>query len=176
MKYVALLRGINVGGNHRVPMSELKLVLESLGATNVVTYLNSGNVIFEMPRSLNISGEKIEKALKKKFGFAIPTLLKTAADVRRVAKDIPAEWQNDGKQKTDIIYLFDSIDSKKILAQLPFNLDFVEVKYVKGALILHISDWKNYNKSRVNKIIGHSLYPYMTIRNVNTARFLASTK
>ena len=47
MKYVALLRGINVGGNNRVPMAELKLCFEKMGFNNVVTYINSGNVIFE---------------------------------------------------------------------------------------------------------------------------------
>lgn len=52
--YVALLRGINVGGNNKIEMTKLKVLFESLGYTNVVTYINSGNVIFETRKKMSV--------------------------------------------------------------------------------------------------------------------------
>jgi len=80
MKYVAFLRGINVSGHHKVPMAELRKELTKLGFTNVITLLNSGNVIFE---SSSDDAELLEKTiaehLEKVFGFQIPVLIRNAA-------------------------------------------------------------------------------------------------
>lgn len=73
-KYVAFLRGINVGGHHKIPMAELRLELEKLNLKNIVTLLNSGNIIFE---SLNNNLEKkISVHLEKSFGFPVPTIVR----------------------------------------------------------------------------------------------------
>jgi uncharacterized protein (DUF1697 family) len=173
MRYVALLRGINVGGNNRVEMKRLKAALESLGHTEVVTYINSGNVLFVSPRGKVVVHAEIDKALKKTFGFEIRTIIKTQREMRSIAKAIPKLWKNDGKsEKTDVAYLFKEADSKKILAQLPLRKAFIDVRYVKGALIWNVSR-KDYNRSHLNKLISHPLYKHMTVRNVNTAKFLA---
>lgn len=175
MKYIALLRGINVGGNRKVEMKKLKSLFEKLGYQNVSTYINSGNVIFESTRSKEVLTQEIVKNLKKEFGFEIQTLLKTAKEMKKIAKAIPAEWQNDAKQKTDVAYLFEDADSKKTLNELPINKDYINILYVKGAVIWNVNR-KNYNKSRLNKVIGHKIYQSMTVRNVNTARFLGGLK
>lgn len=177
MKYVALLRGINVGGNHKVEMKKLKALFESLGFVDVSTYINSGNVMFEGSGKTQDIRKKIESSLKKEFGFEIPTLVKTARGMQNIAKAIPAQWQNDPTQRTDVAYLFPEIDSKETIDALPLHKDFVDARYVNGAIFWNI-DRKNYTKSRLNKLIGHKLYKYMTVRNVNTARYLrnASTK
>jgi len=73
-KYVALLRGINVGGHHKVPMAELRVALEKLNLKNVMTLLNSGNVLFESDGS--DLENTIEEHLEKTFGFPIPTILR----------------------------------------------------------------------------------------------------
>lgn len=73
-KYAVFLRGINVGGNKKVPMAELKKVFEEFGAKNVKTLLNTGNVVFETDDK-DISSTVIAKVLAEKFGFSIPTLL-----------------------------------------------------------------------------------------------------
>lgn len=75
---VALLRGINVGGHHKVPMADLKKMLQSTGLENVRTLLNSGNVVFETTASQHIEGlqDHIETHLSQAFGFPIPVILK----------------------------------------------------------------------------------------------------
>ena len=116
----------------------------------------------------------IEKAIKKEFGFDVPTLIKTER-VKKIADAIPNNWQNDSTQRSDIAYLFPEIDSKKTLDELPVKKELIDVRYIKGAIYWNI-DRKNYNKSHLNKIISHKLYQFMTIRNVNTARYLAENK
>jgi uncharacterized protein (DUF1697 family) len=69
MKYIALLRGINVGGNHKVEMKNLKALFESLGFSDVSTYINSGNVIFESNEERSVVLEKIITCFEKELIF-----------------------------------------------------------------------------------------------------------
>lgn len=85
--YVAFLRGINVGGNHKVPMAELKLALEQLNFKNCVTILNSGNVIFESSEPVNQN--EVTNHLEKTFGFPIPTVIKSAQSIIELHKTKP---------------------------------------------------------------------------------------
>jgi len=84
-KYVAFLRGINVGGHHKVPMAQLKEELQNLGLENTQTLLNSGNVIFEATRESTSNLEKkITLHLEKAFGFSIPTLIRKASTIQKL--------------------------------------------------------------------------------------------
>ena len=89
MKYIALLRGINVGGHRKVAMKRLKTLFESLGYTNVVTYLNSGNVIFESDTKQELLQAEIPIELKNEFEFEIPTLVKNEQEIKRIATPSP---------------------------------------------------------------------------------------
>lgn len=80
-QYIALLRGINVGGHHKLPMAELKKILETLGCKNVKTILASGNVILESDENAVPLSRNIESTLKKKFGFDVPTLVYPKSDI-----------------------------------------------------------------------------------------------
>lgn len=174
MKYVALLRGINVGGNRKIEMKKLKQIFEDLDFRNVSTYINSGNVIFESEEENKNILNKIEKELEKQFNDKIPVLIKSVDELKNIAKNIPKDWKNDDTQKTDVAYLFPEIDSKKIIDELPIKKEFIDVRYIKGAILWNVKR-ENYNKSHLNKIISHELYKFMTIRNVNTARFLSES-
>jgi uncharacterized protein (DUF1697 family) len=175
MKFVALLRGINAGKSRWVEMKKLKMIFESLGYVNVSTYINSGNIIFESSKSKTTIQREIESNFIKEFDFEIPTLIKTSNEMRKIADAIPDEWQNDSNQRTDVAYLFKKADSKKILNDLPVNRKYIDVRYIKGAIFWNM-DRENRNKSRLGKLIGQNLYQLMTVRNVNTARFLAGHK
>lgn len=175
MKYIALFRGINVGGNRKVEMKKLRVLFESLGFTEVSTYINSGNVIFESNQDPKTVFLAITTGLEKNFDFEIPTLVKTEKEMKKIADAIPSDWQNDPTQRTDIAYLFPDVDSKKTIEELPFKKDFVDVRYVKGAIFWNIKK-EDVNKSQLAKLISHKLYKSMTIRNINTARFLAGEK
>jgi uncharacterized protein (DUF1697 family) len=81
VKFVALLRGINVGKSVQVPMKTLKSMLEELGLKNVVTYLNSGNVVFESDLGSSELAQLMADGLEKIFGQNIPTLVKTSTEI-----------------------------------------------------------------------------------------------
>jgi uncharacterized protein (DUF1697 family) len=172
MKYVALLRGINVGKSVQVPMKRLKLIFEEIGLINVVTYLNSGNAIFESNyKSIELS-RLIEKKLENEFGQKIPALIKTSAEMNKIKDSIPKEWKNDKTQQTYIAYLFSDVASPGLIRELPIKKQFMEIKYAHQAIIWNIQRI-NYNKSQITKIVNHPAYARMTTRNVNTARKLA---
>jgi uncharacterized protein (DUF1697 family) len=90
MKMVALLRGINVGGNRKVPMVELQSVAAKAGFTEIATYINSGNLIFN---SSKLSAEQasllLEKGIEKHFGFAVDVVIRTAAQWKKYASKSP---------------------------------------------------------------------------------------
>lgn len=169
MKYLALLRGINVGGNKKVNMAILKGVFESLGFDNVSTYINSGNVIFE---SDNDDFSHIESALEEKFGFEIKIVVRDEDNIRYLAESIPSKYENNAEQKTDILFLWDDFDSPDSIDLIKTNPDIDNVHYISGAIVWNISK-SNYSKSGMHKFIGSSVYKHMTARNINTVRKLA---
>lgn len=175
-RYVVLLRGVNVGGTHRVPKAEFQFVLESLGFSDIVIYLNSGNAVFTSeyePRC-----EDIQAALEKHFEFDIPTLLLSGEKTRAIAAAIPPEWTNDSPrpdksgQKSDVLYLFDGINTPSVLEKLGYKPELEAMLYVDGAVLTNITR-ANQMKGSLQKLVGLKLYSQMTIRNVNTARKLA---
>lgn len=88
--YIAFLRGINVGGHHKVPMADLREILTNLELTNVVTLLNSGNIIFSSTINDIVQLEKlIATTLEDKFNFPIPTLIRTAETINQLYQSKP---------------------------------------------------------------------------------------
>lgn len=80
--YAAFLRGVNVGGKHKVPMAELRKVFEAMGFKGIKTLLNSGNVVFASGAEIVDSLEKkIEDQLHRSFGFPIPLMIRSAAEI-----------------------------------------------------------------------------------------------
>jgi len=85
-RHIALLRGINVGGKHRLPMAELVAVFEAAGARDVATYIQSGNVLFTASAAAaRRIPAGVERAIAARFGFEAPVIVRTAAELRRVA-------------------------------------------------------------------------------------------
>lgn len=171
-KYVALLRGINVGGNKKVEMKKLKEVFESIGYKNVSTYINSGNVIFERKKGKpSFLAKEIEKVLENFFGFPIKALVREAENINKLQKEIPRGWSNDAKIKTDVLFLWEEFDKKDSLRLIVSHPEVDRLKYIQGAIVWSV-DRKNYDKSGMKKFIGTKLYKNMTARNVNTVRKL----
>lgn len=88
--YVALLRAINVGGNHIVRMEELRRAFKVAGYTNISTLLATGNVIFDSPNEdIEELTDSLEIFLKKRFGFDIPVLLRTMENLKQLVDSDP---------------------------------------------------------------------------------------
>lgn len=171
MKYIALLRGINVGGNSLVSMKQLKELFETLGLEAVRTYINSGNVLFESKLTAAKLSPKIEAAIEHEFKFPVSVVVKSQSEIEAIAKVIPDNWQNNTEMKTDVMFLWADVDDRSTLKQLQIKPELDHVTYVKGAIIWHVLR-KHVTRSGLLKIVGTPLYKKMTIRNVNTFRKL----
>lgn len=109
--YVALLRGVNLGPSHRVPMAELRTLCTSLGLRQVATYLQSGNVVFSDDRPPDEIAELLERSLATRFGFAVPVILRTAAEMARIAEQHPFEDRQDDPVKLHVFFLAEIPDA-----------------------------------------------------------------
>jgi uncharacterized protein (DUF1697 family) len=174
MVYVALLRGINVGGNNKVEMKRLKVVFEQTGMTDVVTYINSGNVIFQSDQT----DEKkltdiLEKAIEAEFGFYVKVLIRSKATMEAIVNTLPDTWVNDTVMKTDVLFLWEGYDTPDTIKLLSVKPDIDRILYVPGAILWSV-DRVNVTKSGMVKVIGTDLYRHITVRNCNTFRKLIS--
>lgn len=174
MRYVALLRGINVGGNNKVPMKELKECFEHAGFDQVKTYINSGNIVFEgdLTKPTEEIADILEKEIKEKFGFEIHALVYTSDNFLNIARALPGSWSNDEKMKCDVLFLWKEVNEPDVIDRLMVKPDVDETKYVPGA-VLWMVDRKNVTKSGQMKLSGTEIYKKMTIRNCNTVRKLS---
>lgn len=170
MRFVAFLRGVNVGGNSKIAMSKIVTSLESVGLQNVSTYINSGNILFTSDGAdLTRLTLQIEEALVDVSGFRIPVLLRTKDQIDSLLSQIDSNWQNNTIEKTDIMFLWKEVDTPDIVDRITKKPDLEDLFYSKGALVWHIHKC-NITKSRVSTIVGTPLYKQMTIRNINTVR------
>ncbi len=173
MIYVALLRGINVGGNNKVEMAKLRSAFERLGFEQVKTYINSGNIIFS--DTTHIASELaplIENVIEEDFGFHVYVVVRSSPQIKLITQALPSDWVHDKTMKCDVIFLWDNIDNKETLEQLTIKPGIDDVKYVPGAILWRV-DYENATRSGVLKIVGTPLYKQMTVRNANTLRKLA---
>jgi uncharacterized protein (DUF1697 family) len=113
--YVALLRGVNVGGRAKVDMRLLKEQFERLGCEDVRTYINSGNVLFRDRRRQSTLTRVLEEALGRRVA------VRSLAEIQELCSRIPAEWANDKVQKTDVAFLLDGGEElwNALRAELP---------------------------------------------------------
>ncbi len=89
MKHVALLRGINVGGKNMLPMKDLAGMFVQAGCTQVRTYIQSGNVIFEGPKNAANIARAVAANIEKRFGFRIPVIVRTAEQLHKIIRNNP---------------------------------------------------------------------------------------
>jgi uncharacterized protein (DUF1697 family) len=103
-RYVALLRGVNVGGNNKLPMKDLPAIFQKCGCSNVRTYIQSGNVVFDCPRSIAKLHDSIGSGIEKKFGFKPLMVFRTLSDLKDVVKNNP--FLKAGAPETELHVVF----------------------------------------------------------------------
>ena len=170
MVYVALLRGINVGGRNKVDMKALKRTFERVGMNDVETYLNTGNVIFAHDTdSAPALTNTLEQAIEEDFALQLKVLVRSLDDMKRVVEALPASWKNDQEMKSDVLLLWEEIDHESVMDKLVIRPEIDTVHYVPGAVLWSI-DRTDATKTGLVKLAGTNLYKQMTVRNVNTTR------
>jgi uncharacterized protein (DUF1697 family) len=168
MRYVALLRGINVGGKSIIRMADLKECVEALGYDNVSTFIASGNVLFETPeRNAAKLESALERALEKRFGLPIVVVVRSRAEFARVVKAVPAAWIGAKELRVNVAFLRRTRDGRALARELQPREGVDELVATKSALI-----WATrrdaLTRSGMQELIRGAMYKEMTVRNLNT--------
>ena len=167
--YLALLRGINVGGNNIIKMSDLKLCFESMGFTNVMTYIQSGNVIFQTPeKNVEDITTKIEKTLSKQFNYAARVVVVSQGILNESVEKAPKGFgSGPTKYRYDVIFLKNPMTAKEAMESVRIK-EGVDTA-IAGVHVLYFSRLiTRATQSYLSKIIQSPVYQSMTIRNWNT--------
>ena len=166
--FVALLRGVNVGGNNMISMSSLKKSFETLGFTQVTTYINSGNIVFQTKEGDARKLErKIEQMLSKDYKLDSKVVVRSLAEMEKLVKSLPPTWNDDSRWRYNVIFLRHSIDSEEVIADLPVKADVDQITYRPGAL-LWSAPVSELARSYMAKLSSRKIFQDMTVRNLNT--------
>ncbi len=164
--YVAFLRGINVGGNHKVPMGELRHALEELDFSNVLTILNSGNILFDANNK--VSENKISEHLLKVFGFPIPVMIWEYALIAELLQKNPFHNREASKDTRWYVSFLKKNVSNPV--PLPWSTDdkSFEIISKKGKAIFSVLDLSKTSTLKGMDNLEVFYGKEMTTRNWNT--------
>lgn len=174
MKYIALLRGVNISGKNKITMSILKEELEKIGLEEVKTYLNSGNIVFTSDLEKGILSKKINKVIKQTFFIDIPVFIMKDSELKDLLDHSPSWWGSDDKSIYDnIIFIippYTVYDAYKILKEPKKELEQIE-EYKNN--IYWSYKLKYYQKTNWwSKTAAKELHDVLTIRTANTVKKL----
>jgi uncharacterized protein (DUF1697 family) len=170
--YVALLRGINVGGKNVIRMDALRETLVELGLSDVRTYIQSGNVVLRTGlRGKQVIERKLEAALTERHAYAAKIVLRSLAEYRAMIEAFPVGWGDDADAKHNVVFLRPSIDRPTLIDELAPKPEVEAVIYVPGAL-LWSANAATISRSAMLKLSARAEYQEMTVRNLNTTRAL----
>ena len=173
MRYVALLRGINVGGKNKVSMTELRAAFETAGFKNVVTYINSGNVLFDSNQTDTAQLVRVcEELIEKTSGFQIVCSVISALDLQSALENAPTWWGVDNGAKHNAIFVIAPHTSKEVMNEVGEAKAEYEKVFAYGPIIFWTAPLETFGRTRYKNIVGTSAYRYVTIRNSNTAKKL----
>ncbi|MBC7868691.1 DUF1697 domain-containing protein [Candidatus Saccharibacteria bacterium] len=173
MKYIALLRGINVGGNNKVAMADLRKCFDGLDFDQVITYINSGNVVFESSQSDKIKLVKLcEDAIEEQFGFRIVCSIVSAAELRAAIKKAPNWWAKDSEYSHNALFAIAPRTAREISKGIGQIKPEYERVFIAEPIIFWSAARETIGRTRYSKIVGTEAYRYVTIRNANTTRKL----
>lgn len=139
MRYVALLRGINVGGSTMIKMSELVSMFESLGFDGVKTYINSGNIAFDSPKSAEKKlVAKIEDEIEKSFGKKIPVMLREQKDIDRTLANNPFDGEFESHKEMHVLFMSEEMPAAKAKQLLDAQTDSERFAIVGREIYCHL--------------------------------------
>jgi uncharacterized protein (DUF1697 family) len=160
--YVGLLRGVNVGGKNKLPMADLRALVESLGHTEVTTYIQSGNIVFTSAKT--VAPKTLETAITEAFGFEITVVLRTSAELAKVVKANPFAGADPSKMHVGFMA---AKPAKAVVAKIDAARFEPDEFAVRGAeLYLYLPN--GMGRAKLPDYLGRQLKIPTTVRNWNT--------
>jgi uncharacterized protein (DUF1697 family) len=173
-QYVALLRGINVGGKNLIKMSDLKASFETLGYDNVRSYIQSGNVLFnaaepDQARLANV----IEEALSATFNYSSRVVVRSKEEMKAIVAHAPTGFGSDpAAYRYDVIFLKEPLTSAEAMQSVTTK-EGVDQAFGGDGVLYFSRLTSRASQSRLARIISLPIYQSMTIRNwITTTKLL----
>src|SRR3989344_9303182 len=137
-KFVAFLRGINVGGKNIIKMADLKACFEKNNFQNISTFIQSGNVLFESdPKNIQELENTLEKILSKQFSYKSTILVRSESQINDVVENVPKNWKSRKDLRCYIAFIKEPVTSEQVLKEVVVKegIDFVKA----GPDVLYMS-------------------------------------
>ncbi len=174
MRYVALLRGVNVGGRNIVAMADLREAFEGAGFQAVRTYIQSGNVLFESDAPRHSLEDGLEAMLGRRFGVPLVVLLRSRLQLRNVVEKAPEGFGTEpDAYHSDVIFLKSPLTSQRAMRVVQLR-EGVDQAWPGTGVIYFARLSARRARSRMSRIVGTPEYQQMTIRNWTTTTKLLS--
>lgn len=167
--YIVLLRGINVSGQKKIKMSELRAMLETLGFSSVSTYIQSGNIILKsaLPMSTEVS-KIIKNGIYKAFGFKVPVLTLTLPELDEILKQSPFRTLDESESKKWYYVLLQETPNRELINSLQQE-KFPNEQFTIATNCVYLSCDQGYGKTKCdNNFFEKKLQVTATTRNHRT--------
>jgi uncharacterized protein (DUF1697 family) len=167
-QFVALLRGINVGGRNKVPMADLREAFEAQGYETVRTYIQSGNVLFSSDTPAARLETEIESMLERRYGVPILVVVRSDRQLRAVVDKAPVGFgQEPTAFHSDVVFLKSPLTSRQAMRIVTLRAGVDQAWPGTGVLYFaRLSERRT--QSRMSSIVGTPEYKQMTIRSWTT--------
>lgn len=168
-QYVALLRGINVGGKNLIKMTALKACFETLGFQNVRTYIQSGNVLFNAAEIDQARlADQIEAALSKAFNYNSSVVVRSEKEMKAIVAHAPKDFGSDPTTyRYNVIFLIEPLTSADAMQSVTTK-EGVDQAFAGDGVLYFSNLISKATQSHLSRIITKPVYQSMTIRNWNT--------
>ena len=176
-RYTALLRGINISGKNKVPMTELKKCFEALGVMEVKTCLNSGNVIFSGDEAdVTALTDQVERIIQREFGLDIPVFIIPQEELADILHHAPDWWGTENKEIYDnLIFILPPATFQGIYHEIGAPKEGLEQIQEYQSVVFWSFSRKDYQKTNWwPKAARADIGSKLTIRTANTVRKIAS--
>ena len=168
-QFLALLRGINVGGKNVIAKEALKQCFEDLGYSDVRTYIQSGNILF---RSAEVSAKKLTKAievgLSQRFSYQAKAVVLSQKKYKSAVQAARDDWGTNDEQKHNGLFTMSGITPKRVLALLPAPKTDIETVTTGPGVIFWSVSKRHLSQTTLMKLSKEPVYQQMTVRNHNT--------
>lgn len=172
-RYLALLRGVNVGGKGLISMATLKEALTLAGFANTRTYINSGNVFFDTDRTgVDELVTDVEKIIRRQFGLKISVVIFTQEQWQRVIDEVPAQWGRDGGMKHNLLVPLPGTSAREIISAIGQIKPDIEAMWPGPGVVYQSLSWEKFGRTTGGKLAGNPIYKQLTVRNFNTTKKL----
>lgn len=173
--YIALLRGINVGGNNKIKMADLRPSLERAGFEQVSTYIQSGNVLFVSPETNTQKlASKMEGIIKDQFGVSAAVVVISKQRWEKIIANAPKDWGVDAEWKHNLLVLLEPYDMQEVVAAIGVLKPDIETLVPGDGVLYQSMSRALFGRTTTGKLASNPIYQRMTIRNYNTAQKLLS--